>query len=351
MRSFGHSPDGKEAFLYTLENTAGTRIEVTNLGCAIVRWCCPDRRGDLADVVLGFDQLAGYLGKPTYFGAVVGRFANRIASGRFELDGKTYELAANNQPAGKPCHLHGGNRGFDRLPWDGTPSATGAPAIQFRRRSPDGEEGYPGNLDVKVTYTLGSKNDLQIDYEATTDRPTPLNLTNHSFFNLAGEGTEPILGHVVTLKASRYTPVDAGLIPTGEIASLTGTPLDFREPHPIGERIEALFEQLRLAGGYDHNYVLDGAGGALTLIADVFEPRSGRLLEVLTTEPAVQFYSGNFLDGTVTGKNGHRYGRRTGFCLETQHYPDSPNQPSFPSTILRPGQTFRSTTVYRISAH
>ena len=359
MESFGQTPDGLTAHLFRLENATGFHVEISEYGGTIVRLLAPDRHGKLKDVVLGFDTVEEYVAHSPYFGCVVGRYGNRIAGGRFALDGQTYLLAKNNHPGGMPCHLHGGARGFDRVMWKPeTRSAAGGEALRLEYRSADGEEGFPGNLDVCVTYTVTADNSLQIDYTARTDRATPVNLTNHSYFNLADEGASEVLGHVVTLNASQYTPVNAGLIPTGEIALVAGTPLDFTSPHSIGERIERAHEQLRFAGGYDHNFILEAGGGApgvrrsgeLALAATVIEPQSGRILEVLTTEPAVQFHSGNFLDGSLVGKNGRVYRRRSGFCLETQHFPDSPNQPSFPSTILHPGETLRSTTVYRFSA-
>jgi aldose 1-epimerase len=354
VQSFGQLPDGRPARLFTLENARGLRVEITDFGGAVVRLFAPDRKGRSADLVLGFDSVEGYAGHGSFFGALIGRFGNRIAHGRFTLDGVTYTLPTNNAPGGIPCHLHGG-RGYDQVLWEAEPRATAAgPALRLRYRSRDGEEGYPGNLAVEVTYTVTADNGLQIDYSATTDRPTPVNLTNHSYFNLGGAGGEEILAHALTLHASRYTPVNAGLIPLGEMVPVADTPFDFRTPHTIGDRIEHPNEQLRHGSGYDHNFVLDRPAVAgtprLQPAATVFEPQSGRLLEVLTTEPGIQFYSGNFLDGSLLGKDGRRYAKRTGFCLETQHFPDSPNQPAFPSTILRPGETFRSQTVYRFSA-
>ncbi len=356
MDAFGRTPAGQTAHLYTLENSAGCRAEISDFGGTVARLLVPDREGRQADVVLGFDTVEAYATRSPYFGCIVGRFGNRIANGRFSLGGQTYQLALNNEPGGQPCHLHGGHRGFDKVLWH-VESGAGAAgqSLRLTYRSPDREEGFPGNLDVVVTYTVTADSALRIDYVAQTDQPTPVNLTNHSYFNLAGEGAGTVLGHVVTLNASRYTPVNAGLIPTGEIAPLAGTPLDFRVPHPVGERIDRAHEQLRFAGGYDHNYVLDGGGGTvdvsrtnkLALAATVWEPQSGRIMEVLTTEPGVQFYSGNFLDGALKGKSGRAYPRRAGLCLETQHFPDSPNQPAFPTTILLPGDTLRSTTVYR----
>jgi aldose 1-epimerase len=350
MNSFGTTPQGDPAHLFTLRNDRGFSADITNYGGTIVRLNAPDRNGEFKDVVLGFDSVDGYARRPksTYLGATIGRVGNRIAHGRFELDGQTYSLATNNAPAGVPCHLHGGVQGFDRVLWHAEPgkSALG-PTLELRYRSRDGEEGYPGNLEVIVVFTVTADNAIQIDYTATTDRATQINLTNHSYFNLAGDVSRPVLGHVLTLNARRYTPVNAGLIPVGTLASVENTPFDFRSPHTIGERIDRPNEQLRFGAGYDHNFVLDHGGGTLGLAATVLEPLSGRELEVLTTEPGVQLYTGNYLDGSLVGKDGHAYERRTGFCLETQHFPDAPNQPSFPSTILRPGQTYRSTTVYR----
>lgn len=349
MNSFGKTSDGREAHLFTLRNDRGASVDLTDFGATVVRLLVPDRHGQLGDVVLGFDNVEGYARIPgPYFGATIGRSGNRIGGARFTLDGRTYVLAANNTPAGMPCNLHGGPEGFDKVLWRVEAQTAGAePTLRLSYRSRDGEQGFPGNLDATVTFTLRADNSLRIDYVATTDKPTPVNLTNHSYFNLSGEGARTILAHVLTLNASRYTPVSAGLIPTGDLASVKETPFDFTAPHTIGDRIERANEQLRFAGGYDHNFVLDGKPGQLSLAATVLEPQSGRELEVLTTEPGVQFYSGNFLDGSLLGKNGHAYEKRSGFCLETQHFPDSPNQPSFPSTILRPGETYRSTTEYR----
>jgi len=352
-RPFGSLPGGAAARLYTLRLADGFAADLADLGGTLVRLLAPDRRGRLADVVLGFAGAEDYAARSPYFGCIVGRVGNRIAGGRFALDGKTYALATNNAPGGRPCHLHGGLRGFDKVLWAAEPGTVdGQPVLRLSHTSPDGDEGYPGRLDATVTYTLGADHSLRIDYAAVTDRPTPVNLTNHSYFNLRGEGDGDILGHELTLHAAHYTPADAGLIPTGAVASVGGTPLDFTTPHRIGTRIEAPFEQLQLAGGYDHNFVLSGEPRAdgLRHAATARDPESGRTLETFTSEPGVQFYSGNFLDGTLTGKSGRPYPRRGGFCLETQHYPDSPNQPAFPSVILRPGQTYRSTTVYRFGA-
>lgn len=350
MKAFGRAPNGRDAHLYTVRRDDGFGIEVTDFGATIVRLFAPDRHGNFSDVVLGFDSIEGYArpaGSP-YFGSTIGRCGNRIAHGRFTLDGRPYALATNNAPGGIPCHLHGGACGFDKVLWQAEPLTSGdGPGLCLRYLSRDGEEGYPGNLDAAVEFTVTADNAVRIDYTATTDQPTPVNLTNHSYFNLGGEGARSVLGHVLTLNASRYTPVNAGLIPLGDLAQVENTPFDFRSPHTLGERIDRANEQLRFAGGYDHNFVLDGSDGTLALAAIVLEPQSGRELEVLTTEPGVQLYSGNFLDGSLIGKNGHAYGRRSGFCLETQHFPDSPNQPSFPTVILQPGRTYRSTTVFR----
>jgi aldose 1-epimerase len=339
------TPTGEQVEVFTLTNTNGLEVRAMTYGGIILSLKVPDRLGALDDVVLGYDNLDGYLEETPYFGALIGRYGNRIAGGRFTLDGTTYPLAVNNGAN----HLHGGDRGFDKVVWDATPVASDeGVAVRFSRVSPDGEEGYPGTLSVQVTYTLTDDNELIFDYQATTDAGTPVNLTQHSYFNLAGHGNADILGHRLTLNASRYTPVDAGLIPTGRLAPVEGTPFDFRTPHAIGERIADGDDQIALGGGYDHNFVLDREGvapGALVLAARVEEPVSGRFMEIRTTEPGVQFYSGNFLDGSLTGKAGVVYAHRTGFCLEAQHFPDSPNQPAFPSTILRPGDEYRSRTV------
>jgi aldose 1-epimerase len=314
-------------------------VHAITYGGIITEVRVPDRDGRLGDVVLGFDRLDGYLREHPYFGAIVGRYANRIGNARFTLAGRTYTLAANN---GRN-HLHGGIRGFDKAIWHA--EAAGRNGVIFSLVSADGEEGYPGRLAVRVTYTLTEKNELIVDYHATTDKATPVNLTQHSYFNLAGRGD--ILEHELMIDADRYTPVDSTLIPTGELASVDGTPLDFRKPTRIGARIDGTHPQLQPGRGYDHNWVLNRTGGQLQLAARVTEPSSGRVLEVSTTEPGVQFYSGNFLDGTLKGKSGQVYGRRAGLCLETQHFPDSPNRPEFPSTILEPGREYRTQTVFR----
>lgn len=338
---FGTMPDGKAVERFTLTNANGIVVKAITYGGIITSLATPDRAGASGDIVLGFDSLAGYLEDHPFFGAIIGRYGNRIAKGQFTLDGQTYKLATNNGPN----HLHGGHRGFDKVLWKGEP-VEGQTAVAFTRTSPDGEEGYPGNLTVRVTYTLTDKNELVVDYHATTDKATPVNLTQHSYFNLAGHASGEILGHELRLNADRYTPVDETLIPTGELASVAGTPFDFRNPTAIGARIGQPDPQLKNGKGYDHNWVLNRSGGGLQPAARVVEPKSGRTLEIATTEPGIQFYSGNFLDGTLTGKDRAVYGHRTGFCLETQHFPDSPNQPNFPSTTLRPGDEYRSSTVF-----
>ena len=340
--------DGKDVFLYTLTNGHGMEVRAMSYGATIVSLRVPDRDGRSDDVVLGFDTIEGYLAVEPYFGAIVGRYGNRIAKGRFTLDGKTYQLATNNGPN----HLHGGVKGFDKVVWEAEPfDRDGRSGIVFTHVSPDGDQGYPGALSARVTYTLTPANELTVEYSATSDRATPINLTQHSYFNLAGAGTGDILNHQLTLDADRFTPVDATLIPTGDLAPVEGTPFDFRRPTAIGARITADHPQLKYGNGYDHNWVLNGpvggsTGPALHHAARLEEPTSGRMLDVSTTEPGVQFYTGNFLDGTLTGKSGRVYKQRYGLCLETQHFPDSPNHPGFPSTILRPGDRYQSTTVF-----
>lgn len=344
--SFGVTREGKPVNLYTLTNAHGMEVQAMTYGGIVVSLRVPDKNGKIADVVLGYDKLDGYLDKTPYFGAIVGRYGNRIANGSFTLDGVQYTLAKNDGPN----TLHGGLKAFDKVVWDATSEQhNGSSAVVFTYTSKDGEEGFPGNLKVKVTYTLTDKNELDIDYEATTDKATPVNLTHHSYFNLAGEGSGDILQHELMLNADHFTPVDKNLIPTGELRPVRGTPFDFTRATAIGARIDQDHEQLVLGRGYDHTFVInrkDNDKGPV-LAARVREPRSGRIMEVYTTEPGIQLYTGNFLDGTITGKQGHVYKRRYAFCLETQHFPDSPNHPSFPSTILRPGQTFHSHTTYK----
>jgi aldose 1-epimerase len=337
---FGRTADGTAVDIFTLTNKNGVQVRAVTFGAIISSIRVPDRNGTLADVVLGFDTLDPYVAGHPYFGAVVGRYGNRIARAQFSLNGQTYKLAANNGPN----HLHGGVKGFDKFVWRGEAAPKGA-GVSFSRTSPAGEEGYPGTLNVRVTYTLTDANALEVDYEATTDADTPVNLTQHSYFNLAGHDAGSILGHELMLNADRYTPVDATLIPTGELAPVQGTPFDFRTAAPIGARIDQAHDQLKSGRGYDHNFVLNRTGSGLQRAARVVDPKSGRTLEVSTTEPGLQFYTGNFLDGSVKGKGGAVYPHRGGFCLETQHYPDSPNKPSFPSSIVRPGQPLRSRTV------
>ena len=349
-RSFGRLADGREARLFTLENGRGLVAEVTDFGGIIVRLLVADRAGRAADVVLGVDSAGEFEAKAAGFNSVIGRYANRIAGGRFTLDGKTYQLETNSSSGGVPVHIHGGRQGFNRRLWAATPTARdGLPAVRLSLTSPDGDQGYPGNLQVEVLYSVTADGALRLDYTATTDRPTPLNLTNHAYFNLKGEGEGDILDHELTLRAARYTPVTPALIPTGELAPVAGTPFDFTRPRRIGERIAADHPQMAIGRGYDHNFVLDHRGYAPGLAALVHEPASGRVLEVLTTEPGVQLFTANHFAGRLVGKSGRAYPRYGGFCLETQHYPDSPNQAAFPSTILRPGQAFRSTTLFRFS--
>src|SRR6185369_1860167 len=332
---------------YTLRNSHGVETQITNYGGIVVSLKVPDRNGKFADVVLGLPTAQDYMNKnDPYLGAIIGRYGNRIAKGRFTLNGVEYKLAVNNGEN----HLHGGIKGFDKVVWTGRKIRTkDGPAVVLTYLSKDGEEGYPGNLNVRVVYTLTEKNELKIDYSATTDKDTVINLTQHSYFNLAGEGNGDILNHQLTLKANRFLPTDATSIPTGELRSVGGSPFDFVTPHAIGERINQNDQQLQFGNGYDHNWIVNGKPGRLRVAAEVYEPTSGRLMQVWTTEPGIQFYTGNFLDGTLTGKSGKPYARRSGFCLETQHYPDSPNQPTFPTTTLKKGAVYKSTTIYRFS--
>jgi aldose 1-epimerase len=346
VRPFGQTPDGQQVRLYSLRNDKGAKADIMTYGATVVTLQVPDRNGRLDDIVLGYDNLDSYVKNSPYFGAIVGRYGNRIGKGRFTLDGIEYDkLAINNGEN----HLHGGLKGFDKVVWQDEPVwRPNGVGVKLSYLSKDGEEGYPGNLQCTVTYVLTNNNELRIEYQATTDKATPVNLTHHGYFNLTG-GQRDILGHELMLNARQFTPVDAGLIPTGEIVPVRGTPMDFTRPTEIGARINASYEQLKFGGGYDHNWVINRRGKGLALAARVYEPTTGRVMEVFTTEPGIQFYSGNFLDGTITGKKGQVYKHRWGFCLETQHYPDSPNKPNFPSTILRPGEKYETTTVYKFS--
>ena len=341
---FGQTPDGQQVELYTLRNSKGAEAKISTYGGIVTSLKVPDRNGKFTDVVLGYGNLAGYLKESPYFGALIGRYGNRIANGKFELNGVVYTLATNNGPNA----LHGGLKGFDKVVWEPKVLATPeGPGLELRYVSKDGEEGYPGNLSVVAVYTLTEDNALKLQYTATTDKDTVVNLTQHSYFNLKGEGD--ILNHEVMIRADKFTPVDSTLIPTGELKPVEGTPFDFRKPTPIGARIDESDEQLKFGGGYDHNWVINKPPGELGLMARVHEPSTGRVLEVLSTEPGLQFYTGNFLDGTLTGKYGWVYQQRSAFCMEPQHFPDSPNQPNFPSVVLKPGETYKNTIIYRFS--
>ena len=345
---FGKTMNGDTVYRYVLTNSKGVEAVVISYGAALVSLKAPDRNGKSADIVLGYDSLGGYEQDKYFFGATIGRYGNRIASGQFTLDGTVFHLPKNDGPNS----LHGGSRGFNKRIWTGVDrSRADAQVLELTYTSQDGEEGYAGTLKVQVTYTLPAEaNELRIDYSATTDKDTVVNLTNHSYFNLSGVASQEILEHQLLLRALKFTPVDSMLIPTGELRAVCCGPFDFTKATAIGARINQGDEQLKFGKGYDHNWALERTQkGGLQVAAEVFEPTSGRVLEVLTTEPGIQFYSGNFLDGTVRGKGGQLYGRRTGFCLETQHFPDSPNHPNFPSTVLKPGQVYRSTTVLRLT--
>lgn len=342
--TFGKMTDGQTINLYTLTNEKGMQVAITNYGGRIVKLLIPDRNGKMGDVVLGFDNAEGYLGNNPFFGALIGRYANRIGNARFTLDGVQYQLEQND---GKNS-LHGGSEGFDKKLWMAKQIPGSEPALELTYYSKDGEEGYPGNLSATVVYTLTRKDELKIDYSATTDKDTVVNLTNHSYFNLAGQGHGDILKTELMINADQFTPVDGTLIPTGELRPVEGTPLDFRKHTPIGARINADYDQLKLGKGYDHNFVINRKGPGLVLAAQAVDPGSGRELQVFTTQPGIQFYTGNFLDGTVKGKGG-AYGFRSAFCLETQHFPDTPNKPSFPSAELKPGETYHQITVFKFS--
>lgn len=339
-QAFGKTEDGKNVDLYTLTNSNGLKAEIITYGGIVTSLQVPDRNGKFADIVLGCDSPDEYAKSSTYFGALIGRFGNRIAKGKFTLNGVEYKLATNNGPN----HLHGGIKGFDKVVWNAKQMQTDqGPALKLTYQSRDGEEGYPGNLSCTVIYTLTNNNELKISYEAKTDKATVINLTHHSYFNLGGHNSGDILGHELIINADRFTPVDKDLIPTGEIKPVKGTPMDFTKPMAIGSRIK------QVQGGYDHNYVLNSSDGSLALAASVYEPKSGRVMEIFTTEPGIQFYTGNFLDGSVKGK-GAVYNKHNGFCLETQHFPDSPNKPNFPSVVLKPGEKYTQLTVHRFSA-
>ncbi|HVE55988.1 MAG TPA: aldose epimerase family protein [Pyrinomonadaceae bacterium] len=344
---WGKTAEGRAVEIYTLKNSKGAEAQIITYGGTVVSLKMPDRNGKFADVVLGYDSIADYEENQAYFGALIGRYGNRIAKGKFNLDGKEYTLAKNNGEN----HLHGGPKGYHKVVWTARPTVDKSGAnLELTYLSRDGEEGYPGNLSIKVVYSLTENNELKIVYSATTDKDTVVNLTHHSYFNLAGAGSGDILNHQLTLYADRFTPTDSGSIPTGELKSVKGTPFDFLTGAAIGARINQTDEQLKFGNGYDHNWVLNKTDNSLTLAATVFEPVSGRVLEVSTTEPGLQFYSGNYLDGAIKGKNGQNYPRRTGFCLEAQHFPDSPNQPQFPATELKKGETYSQTTIYKFSA-
>ena len=341
---FGQTADGTPVEIYTLRNRSNVEVRISNYGGILVSWKTPDRNEQMGDIVLGYDDLEGYLKKSPYFGSLVGRYGNRIARGKFTLEGKDYTLVTNNGPNA----LHGGTKGFDKVVWQARSleSAQG-PALELQYTSKDGEEGYPGNLSVTAIYTLAEDNGLRLEYIATTDKATVINLTQHSYFNLACQGD--ILNHVAMITADRFTPVDSTLIPTGELKPVEGTPFDFRKPTAIGLRIDENDGQLKFGNGYDHNFVFNKPAGQLGLMGRVTEPTTGRVLEVSSTEPGMQFYTGNFLDGTIKGKGGRVYQFRNAFCMEPQHFPDSPNHPAFPSVVLKPGEVYKNTIIYKVS--
>lgn len=344
VENAGVLASGDSVKVYTLKNAAGMEVSIMDLGGTITKWTAPDKDGKFADITLGSNTPQDYLTTTKYLGALIGRFGNRIAKGKFSLDGNEYTLPVNNGPNA----LHGGLKGFNAVIWKAIPIEGAEPGLKLTYLSKDGEEGYPGNLNVEVVYTLKADNSLTIDYTATTDKNTVVNLTNHAYFNLKGEGKGDILDHEIVLNADKFLPTDAGLIPTGELKPVVGTPFDFTTAHLIGERINDTTDiDIKLGGGYDHCWVFTDQSNKLKSVAMVTEPVSGRTMEVLTTEPAVQFYTGNFLNGSATGKSGVKYERRYGFCLETQHFPDSPNQAAFPTTVLKPGETYKTTTIYK----
>jgi aldose 1-epimerase len=344
LENAGVLASGDSVKVYTLKNAAGMEVSIMDLGGTITKWTAPDKDGKFADITLGSNTPQDYLTTTKYLGALIGRFGNRIAKGKFSLDGNEYTLPVNNGPNA----MHGGLKGFNAVIWKAIPIEGAEPGLKLTYLSKDGEEGYPGNLTVEVVYTLKADNSLTIDYTATTDKNTVVNLTNHAYFNLKGEGKGDILDHEIVLNADKYLPTDAGLIPTGELKPVAGTPFDFTTAHLIGERINDTTDiDIKLGGGYDHCWVFTDQSNKLKSVAMVTEPVSGRTMEVLTTEPAVQFYTGNFLNGSATGKSGVKYERRYGFCLETQHFPDSPNQSAFPTTVLKPGETYKTTTIYK----
>jgi aldose 1-epimerase len=345
VKPFGQTPDGQKVQIYTLVNAKGMKAQIMEYGAIVTSLTAPDKNGKMDDIVMGHDNLADYFKSKSYFGAIVGRYGNRIGKGRFTIDGKEYSVTVNDGVN----HLHGGAKGFDKVVWQSekveTPEGVG---VKLTYLSKDGEEGYPGNVKAIVTYFLTNDNTLRVDYEATTDKATPINLTHHGYWNLTGMQRD-ILGHQLMINADKTTPVDSGLIPTGKLANVEGTPFDFRKATAIGARIDANDEQLKFGKGYDHNWVLNKKDSEMSVAAELYEPTSGRVLTISTTEPAIQFYSGNFLDGTITGKDGKVYKHRFALCLETQHYPDSPNKSNFPSTILKPGQTYKTTTIHKFS--
>jgi aldose 1-epimerase len=344
---FGKMPDGREVKLFTLTNANGLKARVMEYGAILVSMETPDRTGKSADLTHGYDTLEGWLGNTSYFGSSVGRFGNRIKDGKFTLDGKAHTLATNNKPGGIPCALHGGTKGFDKVLWSG--KAIANHAVEFTYVSKDGEEGYPGNLTVKVTYTLTEANELKWEAQATTDAPTVLNIVHHSYWNLSGDPTTSINDHELQLVAPTYLPTDAGLIPTGVLAPVVGTPMDFTKSTAIGARVGTDFEALVFGGGYDHCWVLE-KGQGVRLAARLKDPKSGRVMEISTNQPAIQFYGGNFLDGTATGKKAVPYAHRTALCLETEGFPDAPNQPAFPTAVLRPGETYHHVMIHKFSA-